>query len=130
MENTSFLCTICGSSFRERWELQSHNQKSHDTRVFKCATSEKEFSFSQTLKIHLIFYHYSDHFAMTGGNLRETNGEHHEALHHPLKTIERDRNLYMKKKPRWNCPSAEKPSVHFHKKCFRCWFYSQGQTKN
>ena len=41
-ENNSFLCTICGSSFRERWELQSHNQKSHDTRVFKCATCEKE----------------------------------------------------------------------------------------
>ena len=29
---------------------------------------------------------------MTGENLRETNGEHHEALHHTLKTMERDRN--------------------------------------
>ena len=42
MENNSFLCTICGSSFRERWELHSHTQKSHDTRVFKCTICEKE----------------------------------------------------------------------------------------
>ena len=42
MENNSFLCTICGSSFRERWELHSHTKKSHDTRVFKCTICEKE----------------------------------------------------------------------------------------
>ena len=34
---------------------------------------------------------------MTGKYVRETNGEHHEALHHTLKTMERDRNLYMKR---------------------------------
>ena len=57
----------------------------------------QEFGLSQTLKIHVIFDHYSDYFAMTGKNFRETNGEHHEALHHTLKTMERDRNLYMKR---------------------------------
>ena len=34
---------------------------------------------------------------MTGKYLRETNGENHEALHNTLKTMERDRNLYMKR---------------------------------
>ena len=34
---------------------------------------------------------------VTGKKFRETNGEHHEALHHTLKTMERDRNLYMKR---------------------------------
>ena len=57
----------------------------------------QEFGLSQTLKIHVIFDHYSDYFAMTGKNLRETNGEHHEALHHTLKTMERDKNLHMKR---------------------------------
>ena len=57
----------------------------------------QEFGLSQTLKIHVIFDHYSDYFAMTGKKFRETNGEHHEALHHTLKTMERDRNLYMKR---------------------------------
>ena len=32
-----------------------------------------------------------------GKFFRGTNGEHHEALHHSLKTMERDRNLYMKR---------------------------------
>ena len=41
--------------------------------------------------------HYSDYFEMMGKNFRGTNGEHHEALHHSLKTMERDRNLYMKR---------------------------------
>ena len=42
MENNTFLCSLCGSSFRERWELQSHNKKVHDKRVFKCEICTKE----------------------------------------------------------------------------------------
>ena len=55
------------------------------------------FNLSQTLKIHVIMDHYSDYFEMMGKIFRGTNGEHHEALHHSLKTMERDRNLYMKR---------------------------------
>ena len=36
MDSNTFLCTTCGSTFRERWELKCHNQKFHDTRVFNC----------------------------------------------------------------------------------------------
>ena len=39
-----------------------------------------------------------DYFEMTGTNFKYTNGEHHEALHHTLKEMERHRGLYMKKK--------------------------------
>ena len=42
MENNTFLCSLCGSSFRERWELQSHTKKVHDKRVFKCEICTKE----------------------------------------------------------------------------------------
>ena len=42
--------------------------------------------------------HYSDYFKMIGTNFKDTNGEHHEALHHTLKTMERDKGLYMRKK--------------------------------
>ena len=55
------------------------------------------FGISETLKIHVISHHYSDYFKMTGKTFRETNGEHHEALHHTLKTMERNKNLYMNK---------------------------------
>ena len=57
----------------------------------------QELDLRQTLKSHVIFYHYSDYFAMNGKNLRETNAEHHEALHHKLKTMEGDRNIYVKR---------------------------------
>ena len=159
MDSNTFLCTTCGSTFRERWELKCHNQKFHDTRVFNCqicnleviglfkmqghknihkkrhassfvnyfdsirklhrmCTEEKLgenyeetieefkdafenvhqlFGISETLKIHVISHHYSDYFKMTGKTFRETNGEHHEALHHTLKIMERNKNLYMKK---------------------------------
>ena len=56
------------------------------------------FGLSQTLKIHIIFDHYSDYFEMFGTNFKYTNGEHHEALHHTLKDMERNRGLNMKKK--------------------------------
>ena len=56
------------------------------------------FGVSQTLKIHIIMDHYSEYFKMTGTNFKNTNGEHHEALHHTLKTMERDKGLYMRKK--------------------------------
>jgi hypothetical protein len=56
------------------------------------------FGLSQTLKIHIIVNHYSDYFEMTGTNFKDTNGEHHEALHHTLKEMERNRGLHMKKK--------------------------------
>ena len=56
------------------------------------------FGVSQTLNIHIIMDHYSDYFKMTGTNFKDTNGEHHEALHHTLKTMERDKGLYMRKK--------------------------------
>ena len=56
------------------------------------------FGLSQTLKIHIIFDHYSDYFEMFGTNFKDTNGEHHEALHHTLKDMERNRGLYMNKK--------------------------------
>ena len=52
---------------------------------------------NMTLKIHVIIHHYADFFKLTGKNMKTINGEHHEALHHTLKTMERDRNLYMKR---------------------------------
>ena len=48
----------------------------------------QRFELSKTLKIHVIVEHYGDYLEMTGTNFRETNGEHHEALHHTLKTLE------------------------------------------
>ena len=55
------------------------------------------FDVSETLKIHVILNHYSDYFEMTGKIFKETNGEHHEALHHTLKTMEKNKGLYMRK---------------------------------
>ena len=55
------------------------------------------FGLSETLKVHVILSHYSDYFEITGKTFRETNGEHHEALHHTLKTMERNKNLFMRK---------------------------------
>ena len=55
------------------------------------------FGLSETLKVHVILSHYSDYFELTGKTFKETNGEHHEALHHTLKTMERNKNLYMRK---------------------------------
>ena len=53
------------------------------------------FGISETFKIHVISHHYSDYFKMTGKTFTETNGEHHEALHHTLKTMERNKkSLY------------------------------------
>ena len=46
----------------------------------------------------MILDHYSDYFEMMGKHFKETNGEHHEALHHTLKTMERNKGLYMGKK--------------------------------
>ena len=123
MDSNTFLCTTCGSTFRERWELKCHNQKFHDTRVFNCQICNLEviglykmqghknieefkeafenvhqlFGLSETLKVHVILSHYSDYFEITGKTFRETNGEHHEALHHTLKTMERNKNLFMRK---------------------------------
>ena len=56
------------------------------------------FDVSETLKSHVILNHYSDYFEMTGKIFKETNGEHHEALHHTLKTMEKNKGLYMRKK--------------------------------
>ena len=119
MDSNTFLCTTCGSTFRERWQLKCHNQKLHDTRVFNCQICNLEviglFKMQGHKNIHkkkacnicwkqvsvnscdVISHHYSDYFKMTGKTFRETNGEHHEALHHTLKTMERNKNLYMNK---------------------------------
>ena len=34
---------------------------------------------------------------MTGRHFRKDNGEHHQALNHNLKTMERNQNIYMKR---------------------------------
>ena len=34
---------------------------------------------------------------MTGRHFRKDNGEHHQALNHTLKTMERNQNIYMKR---------------------------------
>ena len=49
------------------------------------------FDISETLRIHVILDHYSDYFEMMGENVKETNGEHHEALHHTLKAMQRNK---------------------------------------
>ena len=55
------------------------------------------FDVSETLKIHVILNHYSDYFEMTGKIFKETNGEHHEALHHTLKTMGKKGFVYEEK---------------------------------
>jgi len=42
------------------------------------------FEMNMTLKIHVIIHHYADFFNMTKTHMKNTNGEHHEALHHSL----------------------------------------------
>ena len=149
------MCTDCGITFRERWELHSHSQKIHDTRVFNCNICKKQVigqrkmdghkqrhkekpcnicwklfpvnSFSnhrakcegivlhcdlcpyqtpkkQFLQKHIASIHkekspkIKEMFEMFGTNFKYTNREHHEALHHTLKDMERNRGLNMKKK--------------------------------
>ena len=103
--NSNFLCSECASCFRERWELTSHTKNIHDTRVFKCPICDENiqnfrecfevvhelFDVSETQKIHVILNHYSDYFEMRGKIFKEANCEHHEALHHTLKTMEKIR---------------------------------------
>ena len=48
--------------------------------------------------IHIIVDHYGEYFEKMGKNLKETNGEHNEALHHTLKTMQRNKGLYIKEK--------------------------------
>ena len=88
------------------------------------------FGISETLKIHVISHHYSDYFKMTGKTFRETNGEHHEALHHTLKTMERNKNLCMKKKSWWGCSPTKKPPVNIYQECVKCRIYSKSQAKD
>ena len=83
----------------------------------------QEFGLSQTLKIHIIFDHYSDYFEMFGTNFKDTNGEHHEALHHTLKEMERNRGLYMKKKQGSPVLQKKIPLIHCYKECPQCWVY-------
>ena len=80
--------------------------------------------------LDVISHHYSDYFKMTGKTFRETNGEHHEALHHTLKTIERNKNLYMKKKSWWGCSPTKKPPVNIYQECVKCRIYSKSQAKD
>ena len=56
------------------------------------------FNLSQTLNIHVIIDHCSDYFEILGKHFKETNGEHYNTLHHPLKIMERNKELYVKKK--------------------------------
>ena len=88
------------------------------------------FGLSETLKIQVILHHYSDYFVMTGKTFRETNGEHHEVLHHTLKTMERKKNQYMKKKSWWGCSPTEKPSVYINQEGVKCWIYTKSQAQN
>ena len=55
------------------------------------------FDISETQKIYAILDLYRDYFEMMGENVKETNGEHHEALQHTLKTMGK-KGLYMRKK--------------------------------
>ena len=66
---------------------------------FKCKFNKmyEEFKLPMTLKIHVIVDHYADYFKETGKNFRLTNGEHHEAIHHQIKSFESKKNLHMKK---------------------------------
>ena len=66
---------------------------------FKCKFDKlyKDFKLPMTLKVHVIFDHYSDYFKETGIFFRKTNGEHHEAIHHTIKVFEAKKNFYMKK---------------------------------
>ena len=38
------------------------------------------------VKIYFIVDYYNDYFEMTGNSFRESNGEHHSALNHTLKS--------------------------------------------
>jgi hypothetical protein len=73
------------------------------------------FEMNMTLKIHVIIHYYADFFNMTKTNMKNTNGEHHEALHHSLKDFERTKGFfYEKKKPRQYNSHAEEPQVCFN----------------
>ena len=67
---------------------------------------------NMTLKIHVIIHHYADFFNMKKTNMKNTNGDHHEALHHTLK--EQKGFFIRKKKPRQYNSHAEEPQVYFN----------------
>ena len=76
--------------------------ENYDTIIdeFKCKFDKlyDNFNLPMTLKIHVIVDHYSDYFKETGKNFRDTNGEHHKAIHHTVKDFVSKKNLHMKKK--------------------------------
>ena len=49
------------------------------------------------MNLHVIIHHYADFFNMNKTNMKNTNGEHHEALHHTLKDFERTKGFFMRK---------------------------------
>ena len=86
----------------------------------------EEFKLPMTLKI-VIVDHYSDYLKATGKFFRLTNGEHHEAIHHQIKSFESKINHHMKKKYRKSYPPGQVLAINFSFQCFEDGiYYTQG----
>ena len=70
------ICQTSGKSCLSEWNLTFH-------------PTIHEFKHHMTLKIHVIYHHYSDYFSWTKTTMRLTNGEFTETTHSPFKISER-----------------------------------------
>lgn len=78
-------------------ELRENFQEVLDEFEENFETVYELFEMNMTLKMHVIIHHYADFFNMNKTNMKNTNGEHHEALHHTLKDFERTKGFFMRK---------------------------------
>ena len=67
MDSKNFLCTTCGSTFRERLETIEEFREAFEV-------VHQLFGLSETLKIHVILHYYTDYFEMTGKTFRKNKG--------------------------------------------------------
>ena len=97
-----FKCSICDENVVGQGKFDVHKKKHKMCTEDKLNNIFREtiqnfrecfevfhelFDISETQKIYAILDLYRDYFEMMGENVKETNGEHHEALHHTLKTM-------------------------------------------
>ena len=70
------------------------------------------FGLDQTLKMHVIKYHYVTYFKMMGQTLREVSDQYHEGVHYTHKNHERTGQCFTNK---------QKSSKHHTVQCLACW---------
>lgn len=56
----SYLCTVCGKSYKNKRTLDRHNKAQHSGHVLICQDCGKTFSRNQTLKVHRAKAHDMD----------------------------------------------------------------------